>query len=133
MGWTVIVQLLVALLVGLAVGSFLSVLVLRLPKREPVIWARSRCMRCGHRLTPVELIPLLSWLMQRRRCRACGGAISAFYPTMEIAAALVCVAAAALLPWPALVGACVLGWGLLALTAWEVRRRMLGLERRSRP
>jgi len=133
MDWTVLAQLLVALLVGLAVGSFLSVLVLRLPNREPVVWARSCCPRCGHQLTPLELIPLLSWFMQRRRCRACGGMISAFYPAMEVAAALVCVAAVALLPWPALVGACILGWVLLALAAWEVRRHMLGLERRSRP
>lgn len=122
-----------AALLGLVVGSFLSVLVVRLPKGEPVAMVRSCCPRCGHQLEAMELIPLLSWLIQRRKCRACGGEISAFYPAMEIAAALVAVAAAALVPWPMTIAAGLLGWVLLALGAWALRRHVLGLERPSRP
>lgn len=122
-----------AALVGLAIGSFLSVLVVRLPERAPIAMARSRCPRCGRTLGPAELIPLLSWLVQCGRCRACGGAISTFYPAMELAAAAVAVAAVALVPWPLALAAALAGWMLLALGAWALRRRMLGLEPRSHP
>jgi leader peptidase (prepilin peptidase)/N-methyltransferase len=115
-----------AALLGLVIGSFLSVLVVRLPKGEPVGMARSRCPHCGRRLGAAELLPLLSWLMQRGRCRGCGVRISAFYPTIEIAAALVAVAAA-FVPWPLTVAACLLGWTLVGVGAWALRRRMLGL------
>ncbi|HWA89242.1 MAG TPA: prepilin peptidase [Rhizomicrobium sp.] len=121
-----IVVLAVAVLFGLVIGSFLSVLVTRLPEGEPIAMARSRCPRCGRTLSPAELIPLLSWLVQRGRCRACGGGISLFYPAMEVAAALVAVAAIVLFPWPALVAICLVGWALLGLGAWAVRRLVLG-------
>lgn len=111
-----------AALVGLLVGSFLATLVLRLPKHAPVIFDRSACPRCGHVLGPAELIPVLSWLLQRQRCRACGGKISAFYPAMEIASAFVAAGAAWLAPWPAFVAICLVGWAALCLVAWGVRR-----------
>jgi leader peptidase (prepilin peptidase)/N-methyltransferase len=112
----------IAAIVGLLVGSFLGTLVLRLPKRMPVVAGRSACPHCGHVLGPLELIPLVSWVVQRRRCRACGHALSAFYPAMEIAAAAVAGGIAMLVPWPLLVPAILGGWALLVPAAWAIRR-----------
>src|ERR1700754_4924732 len=109
-------------LVGLAIGSFLGVLVLRLPERRPVAMARSACPHCGRVLGPLELVPLISWLIQRRRCRGCATTLSVFYPAMESTAATIAVAAVLLVPWPLSVAICVAGWGLLALGALAVMR-----------
>jgi prepilin signal peptidase PulO-like enzyme (type II secretory pathway) len=116
----VIAELVLAALVGLVVGSFLGTLVLRVPKRMPVAMARSVCPACGHRLTPVELIPLVSWLVQRRKCRACGNRIPFFYPAMEVASAIVAILVVALVPWPASVPVCLAGWAALVMGAWLV-------------
>jgi leader peptidase (prepilin peptidase)/N-methyltransferase len=112
--------------VGLLVGSFLATLVLRLPKREPVVFDRSACPQCGHILGPTELVPVLSWLIQRQRCRACGGRIPAFYPLMEIASSAIAVAAVFWTPWPVFVAMCVVGWIGLCVVAWAARRWMSG-------
>jgi len=108
-------------LVGLTVGSFLGVLVLRLPRREPVAMARSACPHCGRVLKPMELVPLASWLIQRRRCRGCGARLSAFYPLMELLAAAVAIAAVALMPWPESIAVCVAGWTLLVAAGLALR------------
>ena len=107
----------IAAVVGLLVGSFLGTLVLRPPKGMPIVAGRSACPHCAHRLSAAELIPLVSWLAQRRRCRACGRPISAFYPLMEIAGALVAVLSAVLVPWPWLIAACLAGWVVLVAGA----------------
>jgi len=107
--------------IGLLVGSFLAVLVLRLPKGEPIAFARSACPQCGHVLGAFELIPVLSWLVQNRRCRACAGTIPAFYPAMEIASALIAICAAWFLPWPVFMAGWLVGWAALCLAAWAVR------------
>jgi len=108
-------------LVGLAIGSFLGVLVLRLPQGRPVAMARSACPQCARVLGPFELIPLVSWLVQRRRCRGCGAQLSFFYPGMELAAAAIAAAAVTFANWPWAAAACVAGWGLLGLSALAVR------------
>jgi leader peptidase (prepilin peptidase)/N-methyltransferase len=110
-------------LIGLLVGSFLASLVMRLPKGAPVVFDRSACPQCGHVLGPAELVPVLSWLVQHRRCRACGGKISGFYPLMEIASASIAAGAAWLVPWPEFVAICLLGWVALCLVAWAVKFR----------
>jgi len=107
--------------IGLLVGSFLAVVVLRLPKREPIVFARSACPQCGHVLGPSELIPVLSWILQGRRCKSCGGTIPVFYPVMEIASALIAAGSAWLLPWPLFVAGWLAGWAVLCLAAWAVR------------
>lgn len=95
-----------ALAFGLAVGSFLNVVIHRLPKMMERDWAaqcaelrgeapppmerfnlfapRSRCPACGHRITALENIPLLSWAWQRGKCSACGTLISPRYPLVEL-------------------------------------------------
>jgi leader peptidase (prepilin peptidase)/N-methyltransferase len=119
--WASVLELIVAGVVGLLVGSFLGTLVLRLPKGLPVVRGRSACPYCGRALGPLELIPIASWLIQRRRCCGCGARLSAFYPAMEIASALVALAAIYWTPWPAAIAACVLGWIALVLGAWALR------------
>jgi leader peptidase (prepilin peptidase) / N-methyltransferase len=112
----------IAAAVGLVVGSFLALVVIRLPKKQPIVFGRSACPRCGHILGPAELVPVLSWLMQGRRCRACGGRIPAFYPAMEIAAAAIAAAAAYWTSGVWLGLACLAGWTLLALAASILRK-----------
>ena len=115
--------LVVALLmiVGLAIGSFLGTLVLRLPAGKPVVLSRSSCPNCGRKLTPVELIPLVSWSIQEGRCRGCAQPIPRFYPAMEAGAALVPLWASLSTSGPQLLFSCVLGWILLALAVMDAR------------
>lgn len=70
-------------LLGLCVGSFCNVLIYRLPKKEDFVRKPSHCMTCGHELKWYELIPLVSWLIQGGKCRACGVKLSAQYPVVE--------------------------------------------------
>ena len=72
-----------ALLLGLAVGSFLNVVVHRLPRGESVAYPPSRCPQCGHRLGPWDLVPVLSYLALKGRCRYCARPISPRYPLVE--------------------------------------------------
>ena len=74
-------------LVGLAIGSFLNVCIFRLPRRASVITPGSSCPSCGHHLSWKENIPLLSYLVQKARCRHCQGKISWIYPVVEAATA----------------------------------------------
>ncbi|UCE86739.1 MAG: prepilin peptidase [Deltaproteobacteria bacterium] len=75
---------LVALAFGLLVGSFLNVVVHRLPRGESVIRPRSRCPACRRTIAAWENVPLLSYLWLRGRCRGCGARISARYPAVEV-------------------------------------------------
>ena len=70
-------------LLGLCVGSFCNVLIFRLPKGEEFVKSPSHCMACGHRLRWFELVPVVSWLAQGGKCRACGVKLSAQYPIVE--------------------------------------------------
>ncbi|MCS6867609.1 A24 family peptidase [Thermus sp.] len=72
-----------ALVLGLLVGSFLNVVIGRLPKGESILFPPSHCPQCGHRLGPLDLIPLLSYLFLRGRCRYCGKPIPLRYPLVE--------------------------------------------------
>ncbi len=100
------------------IGSLLGVLVRRLPEGRPVALDRSRCESCGHPLGPAELVPVLSYLWQRGRCRHCGVRIAPTHLWIELAATAVAASALPFAPGPAALWAdCVLGWGLLAL-AW---------------
>ncbi len=57
---------------GLVIGSFLATILVRWPKGENALAGRSRCDACGTVLRARELVPILSWLVRRGRCRACG-------------------------------------------------------------
>lgn len=69
---------------GAVVGSFLNVCIYRLPAEESVVSPPSRCPSCGKRIRPWDNIPILSWLLLRGKCRACGVNISARYPLVEL-------------------------------------------------
>jgi leader peptidase (prepilin peptidase)/N-methyltransferase len=111
-------ELFLLAVLGLIVGSFLGSLVLRVPRGEPVVVARSACPHCGHRLTAIELVPVVSWIVQRRRCTVCGIRLSAFYPVVELAAAAIAVAAGLTLDGLWIIGGCVAGWMVLAVATW---------------
>jgi leader peptidase (prepilin peptidase)/N-methyltransferase len=70
-------------LVGLAVGSFLNVCILRLPHDQSLIHPPSTCPKCKRRIAWRDNIPVMSWLLLRGRCRACGAPISLQYPVIE--------------------------------------------------
>jgi leader peptidase (prepilin peptidase)/N-methyltransferase len=72
------------LALGLVIGSFLNVVIERLPRGESVVGGRSRCPRCRHNLRWLDLIPLLSFVVLRGRCRYCGARISWRYPLVEV-------------------------------------------------
>ena len=84
----------VAALVGLVVGSFLNVVIYRVPRRESVAWPASRCPHCGEPIRPWDNVPLLSYLLLRGRCRNCKEPISARYPAVEALTGLLFGAAA---------------------------------------
>ena len=128
-----------AAVLGLLVGSFLNVVIHRLPRMLERDWAaqcaelrgepvpeppaynlvvpRSACPSCGHAISAIENVPVLSWLALRGRCASCGTRISARYPAVELVAATL----GAIAIWhfgPTWTGlaACGLLWTLLALT-----------------
>ena len=80
--------MLVAFLLGLSVGSFLNVLIDRLPRGESVIWGRSHCDHCNKKLRWYELIPVLSYIFQSGRCLRCRKRLSFQYPAVELATGL---------------------------------------------
>lgn len=71
--------------VGLFIGSFLNVVIYRVPAGESVVAPRSRCPRCETEIKAYDNIPVLSWLILRGRCRSCGEPISVRYPLVELA------------------------------------------------
>jgi leader peptidase (prepilin peptidase)/N-methyltransferase len=106
------------LLVAPVAGSFLGVLITRLPAGKPVAFSRSACPHCGVRLGGLDMIPLVSFLAARGRCRHCRAPIGLFYPMVELAAVTVALWATLFESDPGLVWIdCGLGWTLLTL-AW---------------
>ncbi|MEX2109218.1 MAG: prepilin peptidase [Gemmatimonadaceae bacterium] len=73
-----------AFVVGACVGSFLNVCIARWPEHLSVIRPRSRCPKCGHQISAIENIPIVSWLILRGKCRGCGQRISIQYPAVEL-------------------------------------------------
>lgn len=75
-------------LLGVVLGSFYNVVGFRLPKEEDLVFSRSHCMSCNHVLSWYELIPIISFLIQRGRCRHCHAKVSLFYPVIELCCGL---------------------------------------------
>ncbi|MDZ7595327.1 MAG: A24 family peptidase [Thiobacillus sp.] len=135
-------------LFSLLIGSFLNVVIHRLPKMMEADWhaqcaelrgetpvestpynlavPRSACPQCGHRITALENIPLLSWLWLRGRCSACSAPIGARYPLVELLTAL--LSAAVAWKWGVSVqtlGALLLVWTLVALAFIDLDTTLL--------
>lgn len=71
-------------LLGLLIGSFLNVVIFRVPRGESIVKPGSHCTACGHALHAWELIPVVSFLIQKRQCRSCQSPISWRYPVVEL-------------------------------------------------
>lgn len=79
-----IYYLIMFFIIGTVLGSFYNVVGYRLPKGESIIYPASHCPNCNHKLRPLELIPLFSYLFQKGKCRSCKQKISLFYPLFEL-------------------------------------------------
>lgn len=109
---------------GLCFGSFLNVVIHRLPRGLSVVSPPSACPACGHRVRPFDNVPVVSWLVLGGRCRDCRAGIPWRYPAVEFAAGLLVVALAAHLgPRAALAPALLFALALLAvaLIDWDHR------------
>lgn len=73
-----------AAFLGLLIGSFLNVVICRVPRRESVVSPPSACPACGTQIRPRDNVPVVSWLLLRGRCRTCGEPISRRYPLVEL-------------------------------------------------
>lgn len=115
-------------LMGLAVGSFLNVVIARVPEGISVVRPPSRCPRCDVAIGWRDNVPVLSWLLLRGRCRSCAAPITARYPAVEILTVLIFVSAAARVGDVAagvLPAYCVWGAGLLALSVIDLDHHRL--------
>jgi leader peptidase (prepilin peptidase)/N-methyltransferase len=112
--------------VGLLFGSFLTVVIHRIPVGESIVRPRSRCPACGAEIRARDNIPVVSWLLLRGRCRACGERISPEYPLVELATAALFAGAAALVDplYAASLGAPFLGI-MLAIAVIDARHRVV--------
>jgi leader peptidase (prepilin peptidase) / N-methyltransferase len=97
---------------GLFFGSFFNVIGLRVPLKESIVYPRSACPKCKHTLSPLELIPVLSYLIQRGKCRQCRARISPLYPIMEFLTGALFVVVPLALGWNAEIW---VGWTLVSL------------------
>jgi leader peptidase (prepilin peptidase) / N-methyltransferase len=88
------VGIFVAGLFGLVIGSFLNVIIHRVPLRQSIVWPASSCPHCGEPIAPRDNIPLVSYLILRGRCRNCKEPISARYPAVEALTGVLFAAAA---------------------------------------
>jgi len=116
----------VAGLLGLVVGSFLNVVIHRVPLRRSVVWPASSCPTCGEPIRSTDNVPVLSYLLLGGRCRNCKARISARYPLVEaLTGALFAAAAAAFWPHLRLLSALVLISVLVALAGIDLEHRLL--------
>ena len=114
---------------GLVIGSFLTVVVDRVPRGASVVAPPSACGSCGMRLGPRDLVPVVSWLALRGRCRGCGAPIGAEPLVVELTTATLFVLFGLELgAEPELVAYCVLAAALVALTWIDVRLQRLPRE-----
>ncbi|HET9951056.1 MAG TPA: prepilin peptidase [Candidatus Eisenbacteria bacterium] len=91
-----------AFLIGLAFGSFLNVVIARLPKGESIVRPPSHCPRCKHRIAPHDNIPVLSYILLRGRCRHCKKKIHWRYPVVELTSGVLLALLATRIQNPAL-------------------------------
>lgn len=108
-------------IIGACVGSFLGVLIDRLPKDEKIMWDRSRCDYCDTILPPWTMIPLLSYLWFRGKSACCKKPLSLFYPVIELLTGIVFVLSFLLSPnMISAVSACIVGSVLLVIFFTDV-------------
>jgi leader peptidase (prepilin peptidase)/N-methyltransferase len=121
-----LLRAIVALPFGLAIGSFMTVVLDRIPKGDSVVSPRSRCPSCGAEIGPRDNVPVISWLLLRGRCRSCGERISAVYPLIELGTAALVVGAVAHFDrvWVGVMMAALLAM-MPAITLIDIRLRII--------
>jgi len=113
-------------LLGLVIGSFLNVVIHRVPLRQSVVWPASRCPACGEAIEPMDNVPLLSYVLLRGRCRNCKARISPRYPLVEaLSGALFAAAAYEFGLGLELLSALILISTLIALAGIDFEHRLL--------
>lgn len=105
---------------GAILGSFIATLVIRWPQGRSVMTGRSHCDACDVALAPRDLVPVLSAVLARGRCRTCGARIDARHWQIELTAAGIGCVAGIVVPGPVGLAGAVFGWLLLALAALDV-------------
>ena len=116
----------IVLILGLIVGSFLNVVIARLPSGKSIVHPRSRCPSCNTQIAAWHNIPILSWIWLRGHCASCRVPISIRYPTIELLTGLLFLAVHARFGWSSgLLMGLVLSSGLVAITfididTWEI-------------
>jgi leader peptidase (prepilin peptidase) / N-methyltransferase len=119
-------RVIVAVPFGAVVGSFLTVVVDRVPKKESVISPRSRCPQCGTEIRSRDNIPVLSWLLLGGRCRSCRTRIPARYPLLEAGSAAIFGGVAAVYPAIFLIAMlCAFAAVMLAVAAIDLEHRII--------
>jgi leader peptidase (prepilin peptidase) / N-methyltransferase len=113
-------------LLGLLIGSFLNVVIWRVPRKESVVAPSSHCPGCGNPIAPRDNVPVLSWLVLRGRCRHCRKRISVRYPLIELACAVLFAAIGARFAdsW-ALPAFLIFGAGLLAISVIDLEHYII--------
>jgi leader peptidase (prepilin peptidase)/N-methyltransferase len=113
-------------LVGLAVGSFLNVVIYRVPIGKSIVTPPSFCPECNSPVAPRDNIPVLSWLLLRGKCRQCGAPISARYPIVEaLTGVAFAITAVRFGPSSSLPAELIFVAGLIALAAVDLERYLL--------
>lgn len=120
--WTVLAA---AGVLGAIVGSFIGAALERMPVGRSVVTGRSACDSCGKALTVQELVPVLSWLVQRGRCRACDAPIGIWQIVCELGAAAIAMIAVLATDRAPPLATMVLGWQLLLLALLDLRHLWL--------
>ncbi len=111
---------------GLIAGSFLNALSFRFHTGTSIMHGRSRCMRCGHTLSVLDLVPVLSYLALRGRCRYCGAHISIQYPLVEMAAGVLSLGVYLTTPTPLAYAYWFFVWMLiLFIIVYDVRHTVI--------
>jgi leader peptidase (prepilin peptidase) / N-methyltransferase len=106
-------------LLGAVFGSYIAVIAIRWPAGQRAR-GRSRCDACGETLRAAELVPILSFLVQRGRCRRCGARIGRSHPTIELLGTAIGIVAGCVAPGTEGAAGAVFGWLLLALGAIDL-------------
>lgn len=117
-----IILYIIIFLFGIVIGSFLNVCIFRIPKKEDIVKTGSHCMSCGYRLKWYDMIPVISFLALRGKCRKCGAKLSVQYPLIEAANGILYV----LIVWTGGLGIesllyCLLASALLVLSVIDFR------------
>lgn len=115
----------VGLVLGAIAGSFIATILIRWPQGRGAMTGRSRCDSCDAALGPGDLVPILSWLAARGRCRRCGARIDRKHLAVEIAAGLVGGVSLLAHPLPLALATALLGWWLLLIAVLDLEHQWL--------